>query len=63
MPRCVPVFLGGVRIGAYTEEGTLGIDSQMAVAALRRILPEKKPEPSLGETEVNAVSVSTEIRF
>lgn len=57
MPRCVPVFLGGILIGSYTEEGSLGIDSRAAIAALRHILPEKTPtattDTSAGTFSIN----------
>ena len=63
MSNCVPVFLGDIRIGTYTEEDTLGIDPQAAVAALRHILPEKTPSPTTGDTEVRAVSISFKLIF
>lgn len=44
MSNMIPVFLGDVRIGMYTEEETLGIDPQAAVTALRSILFEKTPK-------------------
>ena len=53
MPKNIPVFLGDIRIGTYTEEDTLGIDPQAAVAALRHILFEKTPTATVDAT--NAV--------
>ena len=57
MAKNIQVFLGDIRIGAYTEENTLGIDPQAAVAALRHILFEKTPTLSVdAETATATVS-------
>ena len=43
MKKNVPIYLNGICIGQYLGDESLGIDSQAAVAALRSLLPEKRP--------------------
>lgn len=60
MKKSIPVFLGDVQIGMYTEEDTLGIDPQTAIAALRKILFEKTPK-AIMDTNTASVSIVDDI--
>ena len=43
MKKNVPIYLKGICIGQYLGDGSLGIDTQAAVSALRLAIPEKVP--------------------
>ena len=43
MKKNVPIYLKGICIGQYLGDGSLGIDMQAAVSALRLAIPEKVP--------------------
>ena len=52
MKKNVPIYLKGICIGQYLVDGSLGIDTQAAVSALRLAIPEKVPnvEDIIGTT-------------
>ena len=63
MKKNVPIYLKGICIGQYLGDGSLGIDTQAAVSALRLAIPEKVPnvEDIIGITSPEADAKTSSI--